>query len=172
MFFIFSSAGFISNNNSSKLVMRSIYTDRKKQKNNEIAEKLRFKRFGHSGRDKISRQKHEERIQKIYGKSSQQMADAVNTKTNAWTQQYGPGLIMQRKRAAPSHPSLMEFRSKFVYDPSTSIHPRSYVSVANDSLIARKHLRGGGLLNRIKSMRISQSLADCPTILTDSKPLR
>ena len=150
--------------------MRSIYTDRKRKQALEKTEKLRFKRLGFDGRDRASRRKHEERVQKIYGKSTAAMATSVNERTKAWTQRYGPALIAARQTAPPSHPSLMEFRSKF--DPKKSLHHRSYVSVANDSLIPRKHLHGGGLLNREKSMQLSQSLKDCRTMLTERKPLR
>ena len=145
-----------------------MYTDINKRNALEIKEKLYFKRCGFDKMDAQSRKQHEARVQQIYGKSTKQMSNSVNKRTAKWVRVMAPKLIQQNQQPQPLHASLIPFRSKFNPNDSAIHHPKHFVSVANDSLIPRKHLRGGGLLDRNKSGLLQHSTV----ILTEQQPLR
>lgn len=147
--------------------MRSIWSIRKKEKAAANKEKLRFKRFGHDGRDLVSKQKHEERVISIYGRTTSQMANTTNQRTKRFVDEYGPILLKKRCRPTPAHPSVAQFRSKF--QPSKTVHhERQFITVARDNLKPSKYLSGGGAIHLQKSQVLSKS----SDIMTESQPLR
>ena len=147
--------------------MRSIWSIRKKEKAEAKKQKLRFKRMGHDGRDPISRRKHEERVISVHGRTTSQMAASTNLRTQKFVDEYGAMLLEQRCRPQSTHPSLTQFRSKFV--PSNNVHhERHFITVARDNLKPKKYLKGGGVLDLHKSQVLSQS----SDILTETQPLR
>jgi hypothetical protein len=152
--------------------MRSIYTERKKKKLQVTKEKMKFKRTGYDGLDIASRRLHEERVQKIYGRSTRDMSESVNERTATWVNKIGPILLEKNSQPQQVHRNLIPFRSKFDPSKSTVKHNQHYISIANDSLIPRKYLKGGGELDLEKSTILSNTLKNSIIKLTETKPLR
>lgn len=152
--------------------MRSIYSDRKKQKLKEQKERFHFKKHGHDGLTPRSRANHEARVIKQYGRSTKQMSNKVNDRSSRWVKAMGDTLLRQTSGVQPVHRALVPFRSKFNPFESKVKHDKWHISVAKDNLLPRKHLRGGGLLDVEKSRILSESLSNSAVRLTQQKPVR
>ena len=152
--------------------MRSIYSDRKKQKLKEQKERFHFKKHGYDGLTPRSRANHEARVIKQYGRTTKQMSNNVNARSRQWVNAVGDTLLRQTSGVQPVHRALVPFRSKFNPFESKVKHDKWHISVAKDNLLPRKHLRGGGLLDVEKSRILSESLSNSAVRLTQQKPVR
>ena len=159
--------------------MYSLWSQLKRERAAELAQKLRFKRTGAraaprataknavtairrgpavpmaDSADKYNKDNKEARVVRIYGQTTSELAARCDARTLEWAERHGARLRDLRAEPAPAHASLFTFKKR---DRAKELHPRDYVSIAPDSLCPRAFLAGGGKLDAPRSALLRASV--------------